>query len=60
MHPESEYLFKKLLWNLKIDGLDAFLKWYNESKNFLETSVLYNLVKLSFIVLTISSGVEHE
>ena len=44
MHPESEYLFKKLLWNLKIDGLDAFLKWYNESKNFLED--LYNKGKM--------------
>ena len=44
MHPESEYLFKKLLWNLKIDGLDAFLNWYNESKNFLEE--LYNKGKI--------------
>ena len=44
MHPESEYLFKKLLWNLKIDGLDQFLNWYNESKNFLEE--LYNRGKI--------------
>lgn len=28
MDSESEYLLKKLLWNLKEQGMDNFIKWY--------------------------------
>ena len=33
MHKESEYLLKKLLWNLKEMKLEKFLKWYKSIKN---------------------------
>lgn len=35
MNAVSEYLFKKLLWNLKEQGLDKFLAWYSSNKEFL-------------------------
>lgn len=36
MHKESEYLIKKLLWNLHEYGLDHFIEWYNNIKEYLQ------------------------
>lgn len=37
MHPDSLYLFKKLLWNMKEIGDEKkFYKWYKETKTYLK------------------------
>lgn len=36
MHPESEYLFVKLLWNMKEMGPEVFFTWYNSTKRYLK------------------------
>lgn len=37
MHRDSEYLFKKLLWNLhEHETEDDFIEWYNRSKEYLK------------------------
>lgn len=36
MHPSSEYLIKKLLWNLHETNLDNFITWYTASKEYLK------------------------
>lgn len=36
MHNDSTYLIKKLLWNLKEMGVDKFVSWYNEAKDWLK------------------------
>lgn len=35
MHEESEYLIKKLLWNLKEMKMEKFLNWYKDYKKYL-------------------------
>jgi len=42
MHPESEYLIKKLLWNLHENTLENFINWYNSSKDYLYHSYIAN------------------
>ena len=37
MHPESEYLLEKLIWNLYERGEQGFFKWYKRLKKSLET-----------------------
>ena len=36
MHPASEYLLKKLLWNLHEYDLEKFLKWYGTATEYLQ------------------------
>ena len=37
MHKTSEYLIKKLLWNLhESRSVDDFVKWYNKAKGYLK------------------------
>lgn len=36
MHPVSEYLLKKLLWNLHEYDLEKFLKWYGTATEYLQ------------------------
>ena len=37
MHKTSEYLIKKLLWNLhESKSVDDFVKWYNKAKGYLK------------------------
>lgn len=36
MHPESEYLLKKLLWNLHESGEKVFYDWYKSIKKSLK------------------------
>lgn len=36
MHPASEYLIKKLLWNLKEYGLSYFIEWYTKANDYLQ------------------------
>ena len=46
MHPESEYLIKKLLWSLKELGMDEFIRWYRENKkNYLKALYDHDLLK---------------
>lgn len=35
MHKDSEYLIKKLLWNLKEMGMNDFIIWYFKSKDWI-------------------------
>lgn len=37
MHPDSEYLIKKLLWNLhEAESEECFYSWYNSNKDYIK------------------------
>lgn len=38
MHKDSEYLIKKLLWNLKEMGEKEFLRWFKDNKKFIKNA----------------------
>lgn len=44
MHPTSEYLIKKLLWNIHEMGLESFIEWYNKSAAYLKAQYEANEV----------------
>lgn len=46
MHPESEYLLRKLLWNLKeMNTEKEFYSWYKRIKKYLKTAYDNNALK---------------